>query len=205
MPFITEEIWQRVAPLVGVNVEKGRTTLMLQPYPAPDASQIDTVAIADTNWLMAFILGVRRIRGEMNLPPGKPLPVLLQDGSGQDRERVRDYLVYLEKLARLKTLAWLGSDDNAPESAIAMVGDLRILIPMAGLIDKQAELNRLDKEIQRLKNDLPRIETKLNNPGFIDKAPADVIGKEKARLAELVNLLKNLEQQHEKITLLGDD
>jgi len=198
MPFITEEIWQRVAPLA----DTPGNTIMLQAYPTYEASQIDTAAIADADWLMTFILGVRRIRGEMNIAPGKAVPVLLQDGSEQDRDRVRNNLVYLEKLARLETLKWLGSDDHAPESAMAMVGDLRILIPMAGLIDKQAELSRLDKEIQRLKNDLPRIETKLSNPAFIDKAPADVIDKEKARLAGLVNLLNNLQRQHEKITLL---
>jgi len=215
MPFITEEIWQRVAPLAGGIARDGvyaaspsgtgaahGETIMLQPYPAVDAEQIDIAAIAETDWLMAFVLGVRRIRGEMNIAPGKPLPVLLQQGSEQDRRRVDNNLVYLQKLARLETLSWLDADQIAPESAMALVGDLNILIPMAGLINVEAELARLDKEIKNVNNELPRIESKLNNPAFVDKAPAAVIGKEKTRLAELKAMLANLEQQQAKIKVL---
>jgi len=198
MPFITEEIWQRVAPLLGIAGD----TVMLQGYPKADTAQIDQQAIAEIDWLMQVILGVRRIRGEMNIAPGKPLPVLLQHGSAADQAYVSDNLVYLQRLARLETLTWLSGAEAAPESAIALVGDLRILIPMAGLIDKTAELARLDKEIQRLKNDLPRVESKLNNPAFVDKAPAEVIDKERAKLAEMHSMLNNLEQQHTKISAL---
>jgi len=151
---------------------------------------------------MAVILGVRRIRGEMNIAPGKPLPVLLQNGTEADKTYVSNNLVYLQKLARLEAVTWLAADETAPESAIAMVGEMQILIPMAGLIDKTAELARLDKEIQRIKNDLPRVEGKLNNPAFVDKAPAEVIEKEKAKLAEMRSMLSNLEQQQEKIKAL---
>ncbi len=200
MPFITEEIWQKVAPLTAT--AKDAASIMLQPYPDAHDSPIDCVAIAEIAWLMAFVLGVRRIRGEMNIAPGKPLPVLLQNGSEQDRERVSTHLVYLKKLAKLEPLTWLSPAQNAPESAIALVGNLRILIPMAGLIDQPAELARLDKEIQRIKNDLPRIESKLNNPAFVAKAPAAVLAKEKAKLAELSVLLGNLEQQQAKISSL---
>lgn len=201
MPFITEEIWQKVAPLTGISTA-GPETIMLQPYPSVDTKLIDNDAIAETEWLMAFILGVRRIRGEMNIAPGKPLPVLLQNGTAQDPKRVADNLVYLEKLARLETIKWLGQEENAPESAMSLVGDLSLLIPIAGLIDKEAELARLDKEIQRINNELPRIEGKLSNPAFIDKAPPAVIDKEKAKLTELRILLSNLEQQHTKIKAL---
>ena len=198
MPFITEEIWQRVAPLAGVEGD----TIMLQAYPIVDESKIDTQAIETTDWLMAVILGVRRIRGEMNIAPSKPLPVLLQHGSEQDAERLEINRVYLNRLARLETMTWLNADEIAPESAIALVGDMQILIPMAGLIDKTAELARLDKEIQRIRNDLPRVEGKLNNPAFVDKAPAEVLEKERAKLAEMQSMLANLETQHAKISAL---
>lgn len=198
MPFITEEIWQRVAPLLGISGD----TVMLQAYPVVNDSQIDTAAVAETDWLMAVILGVRRIRGEMNIAPGKPLPVLLQNGMEADKTFVSNNLVYLQKLARLESVTWLAANEAAPESAIAMVGEMQILIPMAGLIDKTAELARLDKEILRIKNDLPRVEGKLNNPAFVDKAPAEVIHKEKAKLAEMQVMLGNLEQQREKISAL---
>ncbi len=198
MPYITEEIWQRVAPLAGTAGE----TIMLQPYPVADGALIDLNAIAETNWIMNFILGVRRIRGEMNIAPGKPLPVLLQNGSEADRQNLSSSLSYLQKLGRLESITWLNAEDSTPESAIALVGELNILIPMAGLIDKEAELARLAKEIQKIANDLPRIESKLNNPSFVDKAPPEVIDKERAKLTELLSSLKNLEQQQEKIRSL---
>ncbi|MGR9037091.1 MAG: class I tRNA ligase family protein, partial [Gammaproteobacteria bacterium] len=198
MPFITEEIWQRVAPLAGVRGE----SIMLQPYPAADADVIDTEAIAQINWVMNFILGIRRIRGEMNIAPGKPLTALLQNGSAKDRERLESNLAYLQKLGRLESIVWLNPAETAPESAIALVGDLKILIPMAGLIDKEAELSRLDKEIQKIIKELPKVEAKLNNPNFVDKAPAEVIEKERLKLSELRSMLNNLEQQQSKISNL---
>jgi valyl-tRNA synthetase len=211
MPFITEEIWQRVAPLAGIiagdGVQSGTGTahaesIMLQPYPIADEARVDTNAVAEINWVMSFILGVRRIRGEMNIAPGKPLPVLLQNGSVIDQDYLTNNTVYLQKLGRLASITWLNDDDTTPESAIALVGELKILIPMAGLIDKVAELARLEKEIQKIKNDLPRIEGKLSNPTFIDKAPPEVIDKEKAKLADLLSNLNNLEQQQTKIQSL---
>jgi valyl-tRNA synthetase len=200
MPFITEEIWQRVAPLAGTGAAED--TIMLQPYPVADEAQIDNAAIAETNWVMNFILGVRRIRGEMNIAPSRPLPVLLQDGSDADRRSLDNNQVYLQKLGRLEAITWLGNDETAPESAMALVGDMKILIPMAGLIDKEAELARLEKEIQKIHNDLPRVEGKLNNPAFVDKAPPEVIDKEKAKLADLRSMLNNLEEQQRKIRAL---
>ena len=198
IPFITEEIWQRVAPLAGIEGE----TIMLQPYPEADNTQIDTDAIKQIQWVMEFILGTRRIRGEMNIAPGKPLPVLLKNGNDKDKAFVKNNQTYLSRLGRLASIEWL--DDNAaePESAIALVGEMRILIPMAGLIDKAAELARLDKEIQKIEKELPRIEGKLNNPKFIDKAPAEVIDKEKQKQNRLQKNLQELREQRKKIAAL---
>jgi valyl-tRNA synthetase len=198
IPFITEEIWQRVAPLAGVKGD----TIMLQPYPESDKTQINAEAVAATDWIMEFILGIRRIRGEMNIAPGKPLNVLLQNGSANDQSLLQQNETYLLKLGRLESINWLNATDNAPESAIALVGEMKILIPMAGLIDKTAELARLDKEIQKIGKEMPRIQGKLNNAGFIDKAPPDVIEKEKAKLSALQTTLSNLNEQMEKIRAL---
>ncbi len=238
MPFITEEIWQRVAPLAGIIARDGvyaanqsgtgaaiardgvhaanrsgtsaafaregayAGTIMLQPYPIADEDACDSKAIAEINWVMNFILGVRRIRGEMNIAPVKPLPVLLQNGTAADRDSLASNRIYLQKMGRLESITWLNNDDATPESAIALVGEMKILIPMAGLIDKTAELARLEKEIQKIKNDLPRVEGKLSNPAFVDKAPPEVIKKEKTRLADLHTMLDNLEQQQSKIMAL---
>ncbi len=198
MPFITEEIWQTVAPLLGIKGE----TIMQAAYPAVDETHINQDAEAELDWVKDFILGVRRIRGEMNIAPGKPLPLLLQDNSEQDQSYLLRNQTYLQKLGRLESITSLKSGDVAPESAIALVGSLKLLIPMAGLIDKTAELARLDKEIQRIQNDLPRVEGKLSNPAFVDKAPAEVIEKEKAKLAEMHLALTNLQAQRDKIKAL---
>ena len=198
MPFITEEIWQRVAPLAGIDAE----TIMLQPYPEADASQINETAIKSTQWVMDFILGLRRIRGEMNIAPKKPLPVLLENYSDDDKAYLDANSDYLLNLGRIETITLLTSEESAPESAIALVGELKILIPIVGLIDKDAEIARLEKEILKIQKDLPRVEGKLNNPKFIDKAPADVIDKEKQKLAALYSSLKNLEEQLVKIKAL---
>ena len=198
MPFITEEIWQRVAPLAGISAE----TIMLQPYPESDKSQINQQAINTTGWIMEFILGIRRIRGEMNIAPGKPIPVLLQNTSAADLDFLSSSQGYLLQLGRVESITLLGKDDIAPESAISLVGGMKILIPMAGLIDKEAEITRLEKEIQKIIKDLPRIEGKLSNPKFIDKAPEDVIAKEKDKLAALQSSLVNLEEQLVKIKAL---
>lgn len=198
MPFITEEIWQRVAPLAGISAD----TIMLQPYPETDVTLINEKAIKSTHWMMEFILGIRRIRGEMNIAPGKPLPVLVQNTSTDDLTFLKSSEDYLLKLGRIDTITLLGVDEIAAESAMSLVGEMKILIPIAGLIDKDAEIARLEKEIQKIVKDLPRIEGKLNNQKFIDKAPADVITKEKEKLAALYSSKQNLEEQLSKIKKL---
>jgi valyl-tRNA synthetase len=198
IPFITEEIWQRVAPLAGIKGD----TIMLQPYPTCDATKIDEGAISTTQWIMDFILGIRRIRGEMNIAPGKLLPVLIQNASPDDLDFLKSSEDYLLKLGRVESMTLLGEEDAAPESAMSLIGEMKILIPIAGLIDKDAEIARLEKEIQKIVKDLPRVEGKLNNPQYIEKAPAAVIDKEKAKLATLHSSKQNLEEQLEKIKKL---
>ncbi|HEC15810.1 MAG TPA: valine--tRNA ligase [Sedimenticola sp.] len=198
MPFITEEIWQRVAPLAN----KSGETIMLQPYPVADPSSLDEQAVAEMEWVMQFILGVRRIRGEMNIPPGRPLPVLLQNGSDQDAARVEANRHYLDTLARLDSITWLPPAQEPPESAIALVGEMKILIPMAGLIDKEAELARLEKELAKLQKEAERAGAKLANPNFVDKAPEAVVEKERKRVEELGAAIAQLQAQITKIASL---
>ena len=199
MPFITEEIWQRVAPLAG----KSDDTLMRQPYPEPDTARIDEAAETDMAWVMAFILGVRRIRGEMDIAPGRALPVLLQDASDADRQRLDAYLPYLSKLARLAELEFLPSGAPAPEAALALVGGMGVLVPLAGLIDTAAEQQRLDKEITRLCQERDKLKGRLDNPAFVERAPAEVVGKEQARLESLTADLVRLESQKARLARLA--
>jgi valyl-tRNA synthetase len=195
MPFITEEIWQRVAPLAGVSGE----TIMHQPYPLPDPGKIDPAATAEIEWLQQFLLGVRRIRAEMNIAPGKPLPVLLANGSEEDRVRLERNQVYLRPLGRLESITWLAEDGAAPESAIALVGEMKVLIPMAGLIDKAAEIARLSREIEKLRRDLDKGAEKLNNTEFVGRAPAQVVEKERTRVTEIRAAVLRLEEQRERM------
>jgi valyl-tRNA synthetase len=198
IPFITEECWQYVAPLAG----KTGDTIMLQPYPESDNSKLDDQAEEQLEWVKTFISGVRRIRSEMDIPPGKPLSLLLQNASDKDKRLYNDNQSFIETLSRLEKSEWLGSTDTAPESATALVGEMKILIPLAGLIDKDAELARLEKEINKIKINVDKTTAKLVNKNFIDKAPAAVVEKERIRLAEMAKAKEQLKEQADKIKKL---
>ena len=198
IPFITEECWQHVAPLAG----KTGDSIMLQPYPEYDSGKIDDKAEHDLEWVKTFISGVRRIRSEMDIPPGKPLSILLQDASADDKSLYNDNQSFIKTLAKLEQVDWLAKDDAAPESATALVGQMKILIPLAGLIDKDAELARLEKEIGKLQLNIDKITNKLVNKNFVDKAPAAVVEKERERLTEMTKAIEQLKEQAEKINAL---
>ncbi|WP_412460650.1 valine--tRNA ligase [Pseudomonas sp. SC11] len=198
MPFITEEIWQRIAPLAGV---QGKT-IMLQSWPVANESRIDTAAEGDIEWLKELMVGLRNIRAEMNIGPGKPLPLFLKNANADDQRRLQDNEALLKKLAKVESFTVLTEQDEAPLSATALVGDLQVLVPMAGLIDKDAELARLNKEIQRLQGEVQRVGGKLSNAAFVDKAPPAVIEKERAKLAESEQALANFTEQHARIAAL---
>jgi len=198
MPFITEEIWQRIAPLAGI---QGKT-IMLQAWPVANEERIDPAAEDDIEWLKGLMLGTRNIRGEMNIGPGKPLPIYLKNVTAEDQRRLTENEALLKKLARLESITVLAAGEEAPLSATALVGEMEVLVPMAGLIDKNAELARLDKEILRLQGEVQRVGGKLSNAGFVDKAPAEVIEKERAKLAEAEQALGKLAEQHARIASL---
>ena len=153
-------------------------------------------------WVMQFILGIRKIKGEMNIAPGRPVPVLLADSSEQDRKNATQHRAFLDFLARTESITVLEPGDAGPESATALVGNMKILIPLAGLIDKDAELARLDKEIGRYRQDIERSEKKLQNPNFVDKAPAEVVQKQRDKLDQDKAALADAAAQAEKIRRL---
>ena len=197
-PYISEEIWQRIAPLAGVEGE----TIMRQPYPAAAPDKIDHEAISEVEWVKSFIIGVRKIRSGMNIDPRKILPVLLQGGSTANKDRLVNNLHYITSVGRVESATWLNDDDEAPESSTALVDDMKLLIPLAGLIDKAAEEARLAKEIEKKSSELERCENKLSNSSFVDKAPAAVVEKEQAKASELRNVIDSLQEQQQKIQSL---
>ena len=195
MPYITEEIWQRVAPLAGIQED----TIMLQTFPQPDASMIDNNALQEMQWLQQFVLGVRQIRSGYDIKPGKKLEILLDKGSDSDRQRLMQNELKLKTLAKLESITWLDNRENVPESATALVGNMQILIPMAGIIDVDAEKERLNKEIEYNKGFVVKLEGKLSNDNFVSRAPENVVAHERQKLAETRDKLKNLMEQLEKL------
>jgi valyl-tRNA synthetase len=202
MPFITEEIWQRVAPLAGV---QGKT-IMLQPYPALPLSDFNEDAKEEMDqmmdWVMNVITGVRNIRGEMDISPGKPLPLFIQDGSASDKTYLEASRHYLATLARAESITWLDKGQEAPESATALVGHMKVLIPLGSLIDKQAELERLGREIEKCEKDLSKEKTRLANPDFVARAPKNVVEEAQGRVQQFETTLVNLQNQRAKVEAL---
>jgi valyl-tRNA synthetase len=198
MPYITEEIWQSVAPMAGRNGD----TIVLQPYPEADQERLDPEAEREMAWIQSVVLGVRRIRAEMDIAPGKPLPVLLDGYTEDDRRLCETNRRFLDGLARLEKIEYLGDGETAPEAATALVGEMRVLIPLAGLIDKEAELERLGREISKLETNLERCRAKLTNANFVERAPAQVVEQERGRVTDMEGSLARLHEQRARISTL---
>jgi valyl-tRNA synthetase len=198
IPFITDALWRDVATLAGKNGD----TIMTQPYPQPDTGKIDKSALTEMLWVQTVIGGVRNIRGEMNIDPNKPVTVLLQDAGPDDEEYMLRNIDYLTRFGKFESVSMLDGQ-NIPESpATALVGQMKILVPLGTLIDKQAELSRLEREHVKAQTDKDRVRSKLDNPKFIEKAPPDVVAGERARAYELETALNNLQSQIERIRAL---
>ncbi|MHA7879439.1 MAG: valine--tRNA ligase [Saccharospirillum sp.] len=198
MPFITEEIWLSIRDLAGRTGE----TIMLQPYPVAEPGKVDAQSEADIEWVKGVIVGVRNIRGEMNIAPGKPLPVLFQKGTEEDRRRLTENESFLKTLAKLESITWLNDGDNAPMSATQLVGQLKVLVPMAGLIDVDAERARLTKALEKARGELTRIKGKLGNDNFVAKAPEAVIAKERQKAKALQASIDELQGQLAQLSSL---
>jgi len=197
IPFITEEIWQTIAPKLG----KEATTIMLQDYPRSNNAWVDVDSAHSVDWLKEFIIGVRKIRSEMDIAPKQGLNVLCQQANDNDLRQIETHQAALKKLAKIDNISLLGNEE-APEAALALVGEMKVLIPLAGLIDKDAEIERLSKDISKLEINIEKTRTKLSNPSFTDKAPAAVVAKEQQRIQEQEQTLRDLLQQRKKMEKL---
>ncbi|CDH22073.1 valine tRNA synthetase [Xenorhabdus bovienii str. kraussei Quebec] len=198
IPFITETIWQRVKVVKGINAD----TIMLQPFPEFDQAKVDELALSDLEWIKEAIIAVRNIRAEMNIAPSKPLEVLLRDANADAQRRVAENLNFIQAMGRLASVTVLAAGEEAPVSVTKLINGAEILIPMAGLIDKDVELARLDKEIEKLDKEISAIEAKLSNDGFVSRAPEAVVAKERERLASNNAAKEKLLAQKETIAAL---
>ncbi|MDY6883291.1 MAG: valine--tRNA ligase [Pseudomonadota bacterium] len=201
MPFITDTIWQRVVPQSALKVEEG-ASIMVQAFPEVDAAKQDDKVLADIEWVKKFIVGIRNIRGEMDISPNKPLNALLKNVSDEDARRLDAAKAFLDKLSKLETVTILKDGEEAPASATALVGEMEILIPMAGLIDKDAELARITKAMEKIEKDVSRTRGKLGNEKFVSNAPEAVIEKERGKLEEGEKALAKLKEQFDTIQAL---
>jgi len=191
MPFITEEIWQKAAPLLGIE----GPTIMQQPFPEADDSIIDESVDREVEWIKGVIVAIRNIRGEMNISPATNINVLLTSGADQDRKNLDSNQQFLVKLAKLESVSWLDDPQQAPPSSMQVVGDMEVLVPMAGLIDVDAEMARLGREQDKLTKEIGRLSGKLGNAKFVDNAPADVVAREKEKLSNAETTLHQLQDQ----------
>ncbi|HTW38929.1 MAG TPA: valine--tRNA ligase [Steroidobacteraceae bacterium] len=195
MPFITEEIWQRAAPLAG----RRAATIMLEHYPRAEEFPAAEAAEHEIGWIQAIVRAARQIRGEMGINPAKRIPVVLQGASARDRELLERHRAALERLAGAESVTILEPGRPAPEAATAIVGELSVLVPMAGLIDAAAEAERLGKQLARARNDLGKTRGKLSDESFVRHAPGNVVASERQREAELERTVTGLERQLERV------
>ena len=201
IPFITEEIWQRVAPTAGIKSDGA--TIMLQPFPESDDFPTDDDAERELNWIRHVILGIRQIRGEMDISPAKRLAVLIQNPSEDDRTLLTTHERYLTDLGKLEDIQIIEADQEPPPSATALLGAMKILVPMAGLIDVEAERKRLEKNRARVQSGFERVQAKLSNDKFLANAPADVVAKEQVKLDALQLELSQIDEQLSRLDELS--
>ncbi len=198
MPYLTEEIWQTLAPMIG----KGGDTIMTAQYPVPEAAKINEQAEADMQWLQGLIGAVRNIRGEMGLGNARLLPVLLQNISDAERTQIERIQPLFKALAKVESIEFLTKDQEPPLSSSSVVGHASVFVPMKGLIDPKAELGRLQKDLDKVQKQHDQIANKLGNEGFVAKAPAAVVEGEKAKLAECADQLSKIRASMEQIAAL---
>ncbi|WP_025217977.1 valine--tRNA ligase [Mannheimia varigena] len=198
MPFITEEIWQKVKGFVGIEAD----TIMLQKFPQFDPLAIDEAAESQINFIKEVIVAVRNIRAESNIAPSKGLDLIARNFSADEVAILNANEVLLKSMAKLDSVKVLGNGENAPLSVAKLVANGEILIPMAGFINKEAELARLTKEMDKLKGEVARIEGKLSNEAFVAKAPEQVITKEREKMQEYLSGLEKLQVQYQEIEAL---
>jgi valyl-tRNA synthetase len=195
IPFITEELWLELCTKLGTP----SPSVMLERFPESDDFAADAQAVTEIEWLKAFIIGIRQIRAEMNLSPGKSLSVKLAGASAADRARVAANRAYIERLARVSDIEHIEDGSAVRGAATALLGEMRILVPLAGLVDVGAEIARLDKQLARARKELEACRRKLDNASFVSNAPAEIIAKERDRAAELTQRSDQLSAQLTRI------
>jgi len=200
MPFITEALWQKLAPIAGIE----ERAIMIRPFPQARENLIDEAALAEMSWVQDVIGAVRNIRGEMNIDPSQSVPVMLKDVSRAERAYLENNREFLMRFGRFRSIGLAAEEARLQTAATALVGNTTVLVPLGDVIDKQVELGRLRKEYDQMDRDFQRTRGKLDNPSFVQKAPSEVVDKERGRLEELTQALDKLKTRIDKVTALPD-
>ena len=195
MPFITEEIWLELKSKLELKEE----TIMLRPYPSFQIIRSDKNAENEINWIKQFVVGIRQIRGEMNIPPGKKLPVIIQKSTNEDEFLIEKHLELIKHAGRIESIRKLHPKENEPTSSTAMHGEMKLLVPLADLIDIEDEIKRLSKKISSTIKEIEKSRLKLNNENFISNAPPEIVKQEKSRIQENEILISELNIQIDKL------
>jgi valyl-tRNA synthetase len=195
IPFLTEEAWQPIAK----QLKLAGDSISIQEFPRSNNHYVDIESLQEIEWSKEFINGIRKIRSERDIVPKKSFKVFLINGSTQDRKYYTNSMPYIKSLANIHEVEWLDTEDTIAEAAMALVGEMKIMVPLAGLIDKDVEIEKLEKEIKNITSNLEKSLAKLDNPNFADKAPAAVVNKERDRVAEMQTSLQQLKEQLDKV------
>ena len=196
MPFITEELWHRVAPILNKNSE----TIMLESYPSESEFKKDEKADQEIEWIKSFIMGIRRIRSERDIPPGKELIVSTKGGTKKELEWLNKNELVIKMLGKIEKI--VPTQDEVSDAALALAGEMTLLVPLADLINPQDEYNRICKMIENLEKEKMQLSTKLENKSFVDRAPKDVVDGAKQRLADTLSDIETYQEQLESISKL---
>lgn len=196
IPFITEELWQRVAPLI----EKQGESIMLKAFPKRDDLESDEVAAKQIEWIKSFILGVRRIRADRDISPNKALNVFVRNGSNEEQACLRDNKNYIQSLGKIESINEAKSEMD--DAIMALAGEMTLLVPLADIIDPEAEYKRVTNVLENLDKKKSGLENQLANKNFVERAPQDVVEGVKQQLADILNEVKTYQEQLESISKL---
>ena len=189
IPFITEEIWQ------SMNEENGKRSIMKTSFPSSNDWSADETGARKSEWLKDFVSSVRQIRSEMNIPPKQSISIIIQDASSSDHEKLDTLGSFIRNLGSVESITHKESSDDLPKSAIALLGEMKVFIPLAGLVDIEEEKSRLEKKLSKLNKELESVENRLSNDAFIKKAPIEVVDDLKAKFKGLVSDQSRIEEQ----------
>ena len=189
IPFITEEIWQ------SMNEENAKRSIMKSSFPSSNDWSDDGAGAKKSEWLKDFVSSVRQIRSEMNIPPKQSISIIIQDASSSDHEKLDTLGSFIRNLGSVESITHKESSDDLPKSAIALLGEMKVFIPLAGLVDIEEEKSRLEKKLSKLNKELESVENRLSNDAFIKKAPIEVVDDLKAKFKGLVSDQSRIEEQ----------